>query len=172
MCVILIGRITESQHRLAVQQNGDGFSLFTEAQGLIKSPTRRQVEEALGKWGIWHYRIATSGSVDEFNIHPFRVCGSKYLLYHNGVLGSGLGQMSDTHALASTLQFVSLETAKTVLESLSDGNRFVLVDAQNPKKFFLFGKWAADAGVLMSHKLQQSYYRSYIPTGGGQFKLR
>lgn len=168
MCVILIGNISQEQFRQALAQNGDGFSLFTEAQGLIKSPSRRQVEEALGKFGIWHFRIATSGTVDKYNIHPFRVCDSKYLLYHNGVLGSGLNGMSDTHALAETLQNVGVETAKSVLASLSDNNKFVLVDAHNPKKFYLFGKWAADAGVLMSHKLVTGYYRSYT---GGQFKM-
>lgn len=160
MCVILIGEVTKEQHKLALQQNKDGFSLFTADQGLVKCPTKAQVQQALGRFGIWHYRIATSGMVDAYNVHPFKVCNGKYLLYHNGVLGNGLEYMSDTHALAETLQKVSHTTAVSVLEALSDGNRFVLADAKDPHKFQIFGKWACDAGVLMSHKLVQPYYAS------------
>ena len=64
MCIILIGKITKEQHKAALAQNGDGFSLFNDEMGLVKCPTEEQVKKAIGKWGIWHYRIATSGRVD------------------------------------------------------------------------------------------------------------
>nr|DAH56621.1 MAG TPA: YafJ-type amidotransferase class-II [Caudoviricetes sp.] len=153
MCVILIGRITRQQHELAKKQNPDGFSMFTEASGLVKAPKDWQVNAGLGQFGIWHYRIGTSGRMDKSNIHPFRVCKGKYLLYHNGVLGAGLGEMSDTRALAETLYDLSLTTIRTVLESLKERQRFVLVDAKDPTKFELFGAWSCESGVLMSHKL-------------------
>lgn len=155
MCIILVGNVTKEQHEAARVQNGDGFSLFTQKQGLIKAPTAKQVKEALGDFGIWHYRIATSGDRKSVqNIHPFPVCGGKYLLYHNGVLGEGLGKKSDTHALANTLQNVSPRSAETILQSLAGGrNRFVMADAKDPKKLYLYGEWVADAGVIMSHRL-------------------
>ena len=153
MCVILIGKVTKSLHEQALEQNGDGFSLFTEKLGLIKSPSERQVKQALNKFGIWHYRIGTSGKLGDINIHPFKICGGKYLLYHNGILGNGLGEKSDTHALADTLMHVNIKVATSVIESLSGKDRFVIVSATDPKYFRLFGKWEAEAGVLLSHKM-------------------
>lgn len=153
MCLILIGKVTKSLHEQALEQNGDGFSLYTEKLGLVKAPTKKQVKAALGKFGIWHYRLATSGKVDKNNIHPFPICGGDYLLYHNGVLGSGLGDKSDTHALADLLMHVDIEVAESVIRSLSATNRFVIASATDPKKFKVFGKWEAEAGVLLSHKL-------------------
>lgn len=124
MCIILVGNITREQHRQAELSNRDGFSLFNEEFGLVKAPSKRQVEESLNKFGIWHYRIGTSGKIDASNIHPFRVCRGKYLLYHNGVLGDGKGSLSDTAALAQTLYDAPLRTIRTVLESLKSGQRF------------------------------------------------
>ena len=153
MCVILIGKVSQSLHKQALEQNGDGFSLYTEELGLVKSPTKAQVKAALNKFGIWHYRVATSGKIGDMNVHPFPICEGKYLLYHNGVLGSGLGEKSDTHALADMLMHVDIEVATSVIESLSERNKFVIASATDPKWFRVFGKWEAEAGVLLSHKM-------------------
>jgi glutamine phosphoribosylpyrophosphate amidotransferase len=155
MCIIIVGKITKRHHEAAKLANGDGFSLFTAEQGLVKAPTDKQVAQAIGKFGIWHYRIATSGDRKSIeNVHPFKVCRSKYLLYHNGVLGDGLGEKSDTHALADLLQHASTKTAETVLKSLaSTRNRFVIADAKDPTKFYVYGEWVTDAGVLLSHRM-------------------
>ncbi len=153
MCVILIGKVSQSLHKQALEQNGDGFSLYTEKLGLVKTPSEKQVKAALNKFGIWHYRIATSGKLGDINVHPFPICGGKYLLYHNGVLGNGLGEKSDTHALADMLMHVDIKVATSVIESLSERNRFVIASATDPKWFRLFGKWEAEAGVLLSHKM-------------------
>ena len=75
------------------------------------------------------------------------------MLYHNGVLGSGLGEKSDTHALADMLMHVDIEVATSVIESLSERNKFVIASATDPKRFRVFGKWEAEAGVLLSHKI-------------------
>lgn len=166
MCIILIGKVTKEQYKAALAQNGDGFSLFTKEQGLVKCPTDKQVAQALGKFGIWHFRIATSGRVDEYNVHPFEICDGKYLLYHNGVLGSGLGDMSDTHALAETLKNVPVGTAKSVLKALEDRQRFVIVSAEDPRQFLLYGDWVVSAGVLMSHQL----YTSAVGYAGTRYK--
>lgn len=153
MCIILIGKIGRSIHDQAVAQNPHGFSLFTEEFGLIKAPTKAQVEKAVNQFGIWHYRIASSGGVSKDNIHPFKVADGKALLYHNGVLGDGTATMSDTACLAKTLEHCSVATCKSVLKSLSGNQRFVLADASNPHNFQLFGDWVVDKGILMSHKL-------------------
>lgn len=167
MCVILIGRITKAQHQTALRQNGDGFSLFTEKQGLIKQPTDKEVAKAIGDWGIWHYRIGTSGVKSTLNVHPFIICGGKYLLYHNGVLGSGKGELSDTHALAKTLYDVGLESAKTIISTLAGPtNRFAVVSIKDPHELYLYGKWEADEGIIMSHKLY-SYNTVTTPIKNG-----
>lgn len=163
MCVILIGRINEVLHQRALQQNGDGFSVFTKEEGLIKAPTPAQVERAFDTFAIWHYRLATSGNVGESNIHPFPICRGEYLLYHNGVLGDGVEEKSDTHALADMLMHVDLEVAMSVVESLSRGNRFLIASATDPKNFRVFGDWEFDAGVLMSHKMYKyPAYKTYV----------
>lgn len=163
MCVILIGKVTEALHKQALAQNGDGFSVYTKELGLVKAPTKADVKKALNNFGIWHYRIATSGVVDTTNIHPFPICDNRYLLYHNGVLGNGLGDKSDTRALADLLQEVDIRTANSVIESLSLGNRFAIVSAEDPTSFRLFGDWIAEAGVVMSHKM---YDPRYYKRGG------
>ena len=158
MCIILVGKITKEQHQQALATNKDGFSVFNSSLGLVKAPTQRQVAESLGKFGIWHYRIGTSGSKDTTNIHPFEVCRGKYLLYHNGVLGEGRGNLSDTAALAQTLYDAPLKTVKSVLQALSAGQRFLLVKAAHPRQYLLFGDWVVSGGVLMSHDLYPRLY--------------
>lgn len=153
MCVILVGRIGRKLHEQAKAQNPDGFSLFTKDQGLIKAPNAVQISKALGEFAIWHYRIRSSGKVDKNNIHPFPVAGGRAYLYHNGVLGAGKDDMSDTAALAETLMNVDIPTVKSVLNSLSSGQRFLLADAEDPRKFMLFGDWKVEGGILMSHKM-------------------
>lgn len=160
MCVILIGKIGKDLHLQAKTQNPDGFSLLTKEQGLIKAPNSEQVKKAVGTFGIWHYRIKSSGKVDKTNIHPFEVCNGNYVLYHNGVLGAGTTHFSDTYCLAYTLKNSPLETVKTVLQSLSTGQRFCLANVKDPTEFYLYGDWKVESGVLMSHKLYSmtTYY--------------
>lgn len=153
MCVILVGKIGKKLHEQAKSQNPDGFSLFTKEQGLIKAPDAIQISKALNSFGIWHYRIRSSGNVDKSNIHPFPVAEGKAYLYHNGVLGAGKGRMSDTAALAETLYNASISTVKSVLASLSSGQRFLLADADDPTNFLLYGDWKVEGGILMSHRM-------------------
>lgn len=161
MCIILVGKVTRELHKKALLENRDGFSIFNE-NGLIKSPTQKQVQESLGKFGIWHYRIGTSGRKDDYNIHPFEVCKGKYLLYHNGVLGDGVDDMSDTHALADFLYDKDLRTVKSVLRSLSERQRFLLVCSNNCNIFETFGDWSFDSGILMSHKMYTYHWKGAL----------
>lgn len=162
MCVILIGSVSRKMHDLAVEQNGDGFSVYSSKLGLIKSPTPEEVKKALGGFAIWHYRIATSGVVDDTNVHPFPICNGRYLLYHNGVLGNGLGNKSDTHAIADMLKDVDINTAASVIRALSSRSRFVIASAADPTNFRVYGDWEAEQGILMSHKMYKApVYTSY-----------
>jgi hypothetical protein len=160
MCIILVGKVTRPQYEAAVKQNGDGFSLFTKELGLVKAPSKEQVKRALGTFGVWHFRIGTSGKKDVSNVHPFKICGGEWLLYHNGVLGDGKGDKSDTACLAELLANVPYSVARATLTSLSAGNKFLMVKASDPMIFIPIGSWEVDAGVLMSHVL---YYGGKVP---------
>lgn len=153
MCVILIGRIGKNLHEVAKKQNPDGFSLFTAEQGLIKAPNATQVKKAVEEFGIWHYRIRSSGKVDKENIHPFPVAQGKAYLYHNGILGAGTPEYSDTNCLARTLYDCPISTVESVLNAVSSGQRLLLVDANDPRKFRLYGDWKVESGIIMSHKI-------------------
>lgn len=156
MCVILIGKIGMGLHEQAKRENPHGFSMYTQSMGLVKSPTDEQVRKGVKEFGIWHYRIASSGKIDGNNIHPFPVAHGSAYFYHNGVLGPGTTNLSDTNCLARTLYDAPFETVKSVLNALSTGQRFVLVSAKDPTKYLLYGDWKVEAGVLMSHTMYRS----------------
>lgn len=154
MCIILVGKIGKDLHFEAKRQNPDGFSMFTKEQGLIKAPTAAQVAKGVEQFGIWHYRIRSSGKVDRENIHPFPVAGGKAYLYHNGVLYPAKGNKSDTRCFAETLYNSPIGTVRSVLRATSTGQRFLLVSATDPTDYLLFGDWkVGDNGVLMSHTM-------------------
>jgi hypothetical protein len=165
MCIILIGKITREQFDQALSENRDGFSLYTKEEGLVKAPTKKIVEKVLKEqqFGIWHFRIGTSGTIDKddpTNIHPFEICGGKYLLYHNGIIGKGDGKRSDTHCLADTLMDATFETACNVVRNFAGmSNRFVIVNAKDVTDYRIFGNWVSDIGVLMSHTMNYSWRR-------------
>lgn len=165
MCIILVGRIGKDLHNRAKTQNPHGFSLYTKELGLIKAPTAREVDKAVKQFGIWHYRIASSGKIGKDNIHPFPVAHGKAYLYHNGVLGRGKGDLSDTAAFAELLYNSPIETVKSVLRSTCSGQRFLLVDAKDPTKYLTYGDWKVQEGVLMSHDHLWSY-SSYEESAG------
>lgn len=158
MCVILVGKITKEQYEAALKQNGDGFSVFSKKLGLVKQPSKKLVKQAIGDFAIWHFRIASSGVIDVTNVHPFPVCKGQWLLYHNGVLGVGLGDKSDTQALADLLYDSPFHTVRSTLASLSENNRFLLVNAKDPTDFITIGRWVVDAGVLMSHRMYKEAF--------------
>lgn len=165
MCIILIGKITREQYEQALSENRDGFSLYTKEEGLVKAPTKSLVEKVLKEqqFGIWHFRIGTSGTIDKddpSNIHPFEICGGKYLLYHNGIIGKGDGKRSDTHCLADTLMDATFEAACNVVRNFAGmSNRFVIINAEDVTDYRIFGNWVCEVGVLMSHTMSYGWRR-------------
>lgn len=169
MCVILVGKVDRKLHESAKKTNPDGFSLYTKEQGLIKDPSAADVTKALNTFGIWHYRIGTSGKKDKNNIHPFIVARGAAYLYHNGILGEGDATRSDTNMLAETLRDCSIETCNSVLKSLAHGNRFLLVDSKDPRSFRVYGDWFAHKGVLMSNRNSIPVSTPYVYYRGGKY---
>lgn len=171
MCIILIGKINKQQFGQALAENSDGFSVFSKETGLIKDPDNETVAKVIKNkyFAIWHFRIGTSGIIDKHdttNIHPFDICGGKYLLYHNGIIGHGDGKRSDTHCLADTLMDATYSAAQNVVKNFAGvSNRFVIVNAEDVTDYKIFGNWVmGDNGVLMSHSMSTYSYNSYRRT--------
>lgn len=86
-----------------------------------------------------HFRLATHGSISEYNTHPFRVAKDSYLM-HNGVLpalgNSGESGNSDSAHLARILSKLPHKDRKYLLESLN--GRFLLA---SPKEISLHGSF-------------------------------
>ena len=74
--------------------------------------------------------------------------------------------MSDTAALAKTLNEVNLTTARSVVKALAESRqRFVIADAQDPRNFEVFGEWSVESGILMSHKMYDYKGRTSYAVG-------
>ncbi len=160
MCNILIGSgISKDIVRSVRRSNPDGYSVLTKEWGLLKNPSDETLDMIIDSktFTIYHFRYGTSGTKgDDFNTHPFLICNGKYYLYHNGVLGEGIGTKSDTHCLAESLEKADFETAVRVVESLASGNRFLIADVTDPLKYYTFGDWHYTRGILSSTSLRTS----------------
>lgn len=165
MCVILVGKVGRQLHEMAKNQNPDGFSCFTRETGLVKNPDSKTVNKALDRFGVWHYRIRSSGKVDKRNIHPFPVAKGSFYLYHNGVLGEGTSELSDTNCFARMLYEMPIESVKSAVQAVSEGNRLLLVNATNPLECYFYGKWFVDSGIMLSHRMYKTY-GSYAQKAG------
>jgi len=121
MCLLICGISrdipTESELHNACENNPDGFgfALVREVAGGLELVSRRsmragviidefarEVEESATIAWLFHSRIATSGLVNEYQSHPFKVGrDSRSVLAHNGILPlTGANGDSDTAHLA------------------------------------------------------------------------
>jgi predicted glutamine amidotransferase len=83
-----------------------------------------------------HARYATCGTVDQRNIHPFRIAAG--YVFHNGVIpGFGNHYESDTACFLKTLKNADKETVYKALEKQA-ASRFVVVP-ENSTRLVLFG---------------------------------
>ena len=126
---------------------------------------------------VLHFRVATSGGVNPEMTHPFIVSTqknmlrctkgvSRFVMAHNGVLGSGKDGLSDTalfvrDKLAPTLSLTRDIEADTVTELMdvhTTSNRFVLQDGQNHVTR-RFGSWHERDGCYFSNTYWAWDYR-------------
>jgi len=116
---------------------------------------------------IAHFRIATAGNTDGGNTHPFKICTNydtmriekyraKKIAFHNGVVGSGEDEASDTMFHIKTYiapLFPSIHKKKIniIITHLceTNSNRWLLT---NGATLFLFGDWETKDGVYYSNK--------------------
>lgn len=118
---------------------------------------------------VLHFRVATSGGVNPQMTHPFIVSQqksmlcctkgvSRFVMAHNGVLGSGKDGLSDTAlfvrdelAPALTLtKSIEAEVVTNIIAPHALNNRFVLQDGQNHVTR-RFGTWHKRDGCYFSN---------------------
>lgn len=188
MCVIAThddrARITHEEWNEAWKANPDGGGIAWIMEGKVhtfKSMDRdtlwnRYLEVTKSAEVVLvHMRIATHGSRNLANCHPFPVSDGRQVIAHNGILTQLTGELgkdeSDSRALVR-LVLRHLPPAWTdnpgMVELVSDylnGDRLAVltVDSKNP--IALFGDWETDkAGIDWSNRYHKRRY-SYTPRG-------
>ena len=130
---------------------------------------------------LFHSRIATAGSVNTYNVHPFPVNGDKRtVVAHNGILpgkaqpGKG-DKRSDTHLFAAEYlaqgrfgHLYSRRGRKHLQQWLGSGNKLVVLstDPRLPRGIILnegLGSW--NEGVWYSNDSYQSWYGHWYDSG-------
>lgn len=151
MCLIVRGRVRDLfslDLEYAEICNADGFGIHTSDSVFssfdFPDTDSRTILEALplDTVATIHYRLATHGTVNNANCHPFSL-GDGVFLMHNGVLrGDGyvcpVGKRSDTAILAASLAMKSHRQRCYALNELAISNRFCLLQGNRWKKF---GNW-------------------------------
>ena len=125
---------------------------------------------------VYHFRIATAGTVTPQNCHPFPVSSKiadltalnvncRYAFVHNGILGQGEGSLSDTQVYIKNKlapRFTSL--TKKDLDRIANetkGSRVVLMDGKTHQVSLLGEGWITDTdGIQYSnYSYTDSYYK-------------
>ena len=92
-------------------------------------------------WAVWHSRLATHGTIEDVNTHPFMVPGQDWAMVHNGILplsdGPFKSDRSDSRILAedhfSGQDWATLRENKTHVERWLSGDKVVLISGPKQK---------------------------------------
>lgn len=130
---------------------------------------------------VIHFRIATSGKVDQACTHPFPVTHNiedmrkistrcKYGFAHNGIIsGYGTKEYSDTmHYIANVISNIrDLDNSEDLLHALATENssRFAVLTHDN---LLLGGAWVEDDGIFYSNSTYK--YSTVISTKWDKFE--
>jgi glutamine amidotransferase len=131
-------------------------------------------------WAVWHSRLATHGTIEDVNTHPFMVPGNDWAMVHNGILplsdGPFKSDRSDSRILAedhfSGQAWADLREAKDGIEHWLAGDKVVLISGPKQKggPVIIFnekrGTWDSEDGCWYSHPLyfpqwKKTYTASY-----------
>lgn len=112
---------------------------------------------------IYHFRIATSGGIAPANCHPFPVSANvndlksltiacKTAFVHNGVLGKGKKDLSDTqlYVLKKLSRYGNLQGSIPKIEKDTAGSRTAILNADG--QLWLTGKWVKKDGYHFSNE--------------------
>ena len=118
---------------------------------------------------VYHFRIATSGGVSPANCHPFPVSADvddlkslviacKSAFAHNGVLGKGEKELSDTQLyILNTLSgYESIKDSLPKILEDTAGSRTAILSADG--YIWLTGKWVEKDGYYFSNDSHDDLY--------------
>lgn len=121
---------------------------------------------------VIHFRIATSGGINDYNCHPFKVHKNLYFC-HNGILDIDVPKDSkenDTQIFNNALMkplpynFYKNNAIMNVLEyTIGSGNKFVFLDDKGD--FYILnekaGEWSEDGAWFSNTSYKRTSYKSY-----------
>lgn len=185
MCIIAIKpagikRPTNKQfeNMCTANPNGFGYMTWSKEEGLIVKKTMSK--KTYMKWVknipdeqavVYHMRIATHGSVNENNCHPFLSDDHNWAFAHNGVLGiKNEGDMTDSETFFKRLAIPLLKVGfkprdngdfDAMVDAIIGSSKFVFMDKNG--KLYSYGNFIHDGELYFSNSSYQSYdYRSCI----------
>ena len=187
MCIIAIQpqgvKIKENILKNCWDANNDGVGIMYSDNGKIivnremhsfnEFMKLKKQADKLNTNIVIHFRIATSGGVNEHNCHPFKVNDNVYFC-HNGILDIKVptdSKINDTQIFNNAFMrgldanFVQNDTIMQLLEySIGNRNKFVFLDSQG--QFYILnenaGTW--DSGAWFSNNsYKSSPYQYYKP---------
>ncbi len=143
------------ENSLDINPHGFGF-IDLETGSVFKTEDRSKMEKLLKSESpfIAHCRYATVGGVNRAGIHPHRLEQQDSLqsflndgwLMQNGTVSGFAGSSSDSHQIASLLQFVDRENMAEFLEAFD--SRFLIYFDDG--EVIRTGKWIEKDGVYYS----------------------
>lgn len=162
--------------------DGAGFAVCDKRLGFIVRKgffTIKDFNRAFNPFrkapALVHFRIATSGGVNPEMCHPFLLCGGKYALIHNGILGikPHVGK-SDTATFADSVLTPLLESGIPhdspalrflVEQAIGRYNKILIMDSSGKVAYFNEFSGHENEGIWYSNE-------SYLPSARVQTKLQ
>lgn len=188
MCIIAIKpasakRPTNEQFKAMCQANPNGFGFMTwsKDKGLqvYKTMSEKEYMKQVKKIPdeqpvVYHMRIATHGSVQQSNCHPFLSDDKHWAFAHNGILSiQNEGDMTDSETFFRRLAVPLLKHGfrpndngdfDAMVNTIIGASKFVFMDAHG--KIYSYGNFIHDGELYFSNSSYQPFdYRTLLPLG-------
>ncbi len=182
MCILIakaaaVRKMTTEEIRNSATSNPDGFGMaYVVGDGKIHVHKTFNVDEIiklndeLPEWAsiIYHFRIATHGSVNLANCHPFLDKERGVVFGHNGILHiKNFGDMTDSetafrYLLAPNIQEQNImQNAELdiAVDAIIDSSKFALMNTKGEVK--TYGQFIDEDGLLFSNTTYKSYVNKF-----------
>ncbi len=180
MCIICVKpagvkRPTQEQLQAMCKSNPNGFGYMTWSPDKGLQVRKTMDEKQFAQWVeqipdeqpvVYHARIATHGSVQERNCHPFLSADQQWAFAHNGILSiENEGDMTDSETffrrIAEPMLRAGYEPTTDGKSAFDDmvrcvigSSKFVFMNSHG--NIYLYGSFIEDGGLYFSNS-------SYIP---------
>lgn len=182
MCILIakaaaVRKMTAEEIKNSAQANPDGFGMaYVVGDGKIHVHKTFNVDEIiklndeLPEWAsiIYHFRIATHGSVNLANCHPFLDEERGVVFGHNGILHiKNFGDMTDSetafrYLLAPNIQEQNImQNAELdiAVDAIIDSSKFAIMNTKGEVK--TYGQFIDEDGLLFSNTTYKSYVSKF-----------